>query len=150
MEEKKEKAKGGNTKYIIGVIVLVVLIIAIYSIVPTPAPLVTTTTNTIGGNTTGGGTAGSSLDVFAKCLTAKGVKMYGAYWCPHCQAQKDMFGEAFQYVDYVECEGAQGNPSACAAAGIQGYPTWIINGKKLEGEQSFDGLATESGCTLQQ
>ena len=29
--------------------------------------------------------------------------MYGAYWCPHCQAQKKVFGESFQYVPYVEC-----------------------------------------------
>src|SRR5215467_2633829 len=43
------------------------------------------------------------LDAFAKCLTAKNAKMYGAYWCPHCQDQKEMFGSSFQYAPYVEC-----------------------------------------------
>lgn len=25
------------------------------------------------------------IDTFASCLTKKGVKMYGAYWCGHCK-----------------------------------------------------------------
>jgi len=27
-------------------------------------------------------------DAFARCLTDRGVKMYGAFWCPHCVEQK--------------------------------------------------------------
>ena len=36
--------------------------------------------------------------------------MYGLYWCPHCIEQKQMFGEAFHYVPYVECaiKGSRG------------------------------------------
>ena len=26
-------------------------------------------------------------DGFARCLGDRGVKMYGAWWCPHCQEQ---------------------------------------------------------------
>ena len=40
----------------------------------------------------------SRLAAFAKCLSAQQAKMYGAYWCPHCAEQKEMFGGAFQYV----------------------------------------------------
>jgi hypothetical protein len=40
----------------------------------------------------------SRLEAFAKCISAKQAKMYGAYWCPHCAEQKEMFGGAFQYV----------------------------------------------------
>jgi hypothetical protein len=29
---------------------------------------------------------------------------------------------------------------ACSAAGLQSFPTWIIKGEKVEGEQSFDTL----------
>lgn len=29
--------------------------------------------------------------------------MYGSVNCPHCQKQKAMFGDSFQYVTYVEC-----------------------------------------------
>jgi len=41
-------------------------------------------------------------DELAQCLTSQGVKMYGAYWCPHCQDQKDDFGASFTYIDYIE------------------------------------------------
>ena len=42
-------------------------------------------------------------DAFARCLTERGVKMYGAWWCPHCVEQKEMFGASFEYAPYVEC-----------------------------------------------
>src|ERR1041385_8352379 len=45
----------------------------------------------------------STLDSFAQCVSAKGARMYGAWWCPHCADQKELFGFAFQYVNYVEC-----------------------------------------------
>jgi thiol-disulfide isomerase/thioredoxin len=40
---------------------------------------------------------------FAQCLTDSGAKFYGAFWCPHCQAQKSMFGGAKTLLPYVEC-----------------------------------------------
>src|SRR5258708_10657052 len=43
------------------------------------------------------------LDAFAKCLTVKRAKMYGAYWCPHCEDQKEKCGSSFDYAPYVEC-----------------------------------------------
>jgi 2-hydroxychromene-2-carboxylate isomerase len=33
----------------------------------------------------------------------------------------------------------------CKAAGISGFPTWIIDGKSYEGDQTFDQLAEASG-----
>lgn len=92
-----------------------------------------------------------NYDELAKCLTASGAKMYGAYWCSHCQNQKAMFGDSFQYISYVECDakGENGNPTACQAAGIEGYPTWVFgNGEKVPGEMSFEELAQKTGCTL--
>lgn len=87
-----------------------------------------------------------SLDAFARCLSQKGAVMYGAYWCPHCQNQKSMFGDAFRFVNYVECTE---KPHVCTDAGIQGFPTWIFpGGMKLVGVQSLESLAEVSGCTL--
>lgn len=85
----------------------------------------------------------SYIAELAKALAAKGMVMYGAYWCPHCKDQKAVFGDAFQYVDYVECDagGPNANPDECNAKGITGYPTWIYNGTKYEGEQSLSKLA---------
>ena len=85
-------------------------------------------------------------DDFAKCLNNKGILMYGAYWCPHCQNEKAAFGNSFKYVNYVECTQ---ETQRCEAAGIKGYPTWIFpDGKRLEGEQGLDKLSKESGCAL--
>ena len=86
------------------------------------------------------------LDSFAKCLAERGITMYGADWCPHCQNEKKAFGKSFRFVKYVECPN---EPQKCIDAGINGYPTWIFSdGKKLEGEQGLEKLSRESGCEL--
>ena len=90
-------------------------------------------------------------DDFAKCLTEKGVKMYGAYWCSHCQNQKKMFGKSWKFVDYVECAtpGSDSPKDVCVAAGVTGYPTWSFGvDRKVSGELTFEQLASFSGCEL--
>lgn len=82
----------------------------------------------------------------AECLTAKGVKMYGADWCPHCQDQKNLFGSAFKKVNYIEC---QQDPNACLAVGIERFPTWVFpNGARIEGVLALEKLSEISGCQL--
>ena len=85
----------------------------------------------------------------AKHLAETGAKMYGAFWCSHCIEQKETFGAGAQ-IPYVECfpDGwERGTPvaAACDAAKVEGFPTWVINGKKLEGEQTLEKLAELSG-----
>ena len=88
----------------------------------------------------------TGLDDFAKCLTEKGLVMYGAYWCPHCQAQKKLFGDSFQYVKYVECTT---QAQLCLDMKVEGYPTWIASdGARLVGEIPLDKLATVTACQL--
>jgi glutaredoxin len=87
----------------------------------------------------------------AQCLTDKGVKMYGAYWCPHCAKQKKLFGGAFSKVTYVECgvpgESSHQQTKACDDAKIQSYPTWIFpDGSRVTGEQELESLAKKAGC----
>lgn len=84
----------------------------------------------------------------AQALAAKGITMYGAEWCPHCQAQKALFGDAFKLVPYVECPE---NEKICLDKGVRGYPTWITpDGKSYEGEQTLETLAQLSGFNLAQ
>ncbi|NEQ99304.1 MAG: vitamin K epoxide reductase family protein [Cyanothece sp. SIO2G6] len=93
-------------------------------------------------------TSGESEIALAQHLSAIGVKKYGAWWCPHCHAQQTLFGQqAFEYIDYVECDeaGVDPQPQACRAAGVQSYPTWEINGETYAGVQSLQTLATLSG-----
>jgi hypothetical protein len=93
----------------------------------------------------------SRLDAFAKCLTAKQAKMYGAFWCPHCEEQKDKFGSSFQYAPYVECgiKGSKGIEPVCTQAGIKRFPTWIFaDGTRVEGEHELNFLGEQTGCSL--
>ena len=93
----------------------------------------------------------STLDGFAQCLTAKGAKMYGAWWCPHCAEQKEMFGLAFHYVNYVECSepGLRTENDACKQAGIKNFPTWQYpDGSRTEGYQPLSTLSEKTGCAL--
>ncbi|MCL6434927.1 MAG: hypothetical protein K6T90_12070 [Leptolyngbyaceae cyanobacterium HOT.MB2.61] len=89
-----------------------------------------------------------SVTALARHLKAIGAKMYGAYWCPHCHHQKDMFGAVFNlYINYIECDprGYKAQPALCKAARIEAYPTWEIKGKLYPGVQSLEELATLSG-----
>ncbi len=92
----------------------------------------------------------AALEGFAECLTAKGVKMYGAYWCPHCQNQKEIFGDSFKHITYIECASNENlKKKTCEQAGIQGFPTWVFaDGSRLEGEKSLEILSEKSQCAL--
>lgn len=83
------------------------------------------------------------VEKLAKFMTTQGMVMYGAYWCSHCNAQKELFGDAFKFVDYVECDskGPNPNPDECIAQGIEGYPTWVYKGQKYSGQKSLADLA---------
>lgn len=80
----------------------------------------------------------------AEHLTTIGAKKYGAFWCPHCYEQKQLFGqEAFDKVNYIECDPQGQNPQrdTCIAAGIQSFPTWEIDGKFYPGTKTLKELA---------
>src|SRR3989338_7504677 len=68
------------------------------------------------------------LDGFAQCLGEKGATFYGAFWCPHCQNQKKLFGRSERLLPYVECStpDGQGQTMECREKEIQSYPTWIF------------------------
>lgn len=85
---------------------------------------------------------------FAMHVANSGAKMYGAFWCPHCQQQKAYFGESAKRLPYVECSpDGQGSPQAseCQAMKIESYPTWIINGKRFEEVMTLQQLADATG-----
>ena len=83
----------------------------------------------------------------AEHLTVQGSKMYGAFWCPHCAAQKERFGDAVDSIPYIECDpnGENAQPDLCQAKAIQAYPTWEINGEFHLGVKSVEELAKLSG-----
>ena len=92
-----------------------------------------------------------TLDAFASCLKDKGVIFYGAFWCPHCQSQKALFGRSSRLLPYVECSNPDGQSqnALCTEKGIQSYPTWeFADGTREIGEIPLARLAEKSSCTL--
>ena len=96
-------------------------------------------------------TASSKYDALAQCIKKQGVIFYGAFWCPHCQRTKALFGSAAHYLPYFECStpDGQGQTQACIDKKIQSYPTWIRpDGEIMNGEHPIEEWASFSGCTL--
>lgn len=90
-------------------------------------------------------------DSLANCLKDKGVKFYGAFWCPHCQTQKQMFAKSAKKLPYVECSTPDGKAQnqVCIDAGIASYPTWVFpDGTVITGEQEPAKLAEQAMCSV--
>jgi len=87
----------------------------------------------------------SDYSTFAECLTTNGAVMYGTSWCGYCQNQKNLFGDGFEKIKFIDCDSER---ETCILDGIQGYPTWIINKVKYPGIQSLERLSEITGCPL--
>lgn len=93
-----------------------------------------------------------AYDNLAQCIKKQGVIFYGAFWCPHCQRTKAIFGSSAKYLPYVECSTAngQGQTQICIDKKITSYPTWVRpDGQIMNGEHTVDEWAAFSGCTVQ-
>jgi thiol-disulfide isomerase/thioredoxin len=92
-------------------------------------------------------------DTFAQCLKDKGAVFYGAFWCPHCQATKKLFGSSAKLLPYVECSNPDGQSQnqTCNDKKIASYPTWeFADGSRLTGELTLQQLADKTSCVLPQ
>lgn len=79
-------------------------------------------------------------------LRRQGVLFYGAWWCPACFKQKNLFGQqAGNKLPYVECEKTEEQRQRCEKDGISAYPTWVHGDQRLEGVQNLERLGQWSG-----
>ncbi|CAE7698328.1 unnamed protein product [Symbiodinium pilosum] len=69
----------------------------------------------------------------ARKLEEKRAVLFGAYWCPYCDQERqalgrEVFANGKAYVRYVECDprGENGQPGLCQAAGVTSFPTWAV------------------------
>jgi len=91
------------------------------------------------------------LDAFAKCLTENGVSMFGADDCTWCNRQKELFGESFVLVDYVNCRQSE---VKCQVKSLEGMPTWTQHAKdgtelkRNAGVLTLRELEDFSGCQI--
>lgn len=87
------------------------------------------------------------LKALATHLRDSEARFYGAYWCPVCQEQKEMFEASAHRLPYVECtpRGRSGTLNfTCVANDVKDYPTWIIGGRRYVGVLSIDRLTSLS------
>ncbi len=95
----------------------------------------------------------ANIKEFSNCLAEKGLKVYGAGWCGHCQNLIEYFGgeEAISPI-FIECSDAQRNPTEnaglCEKEGITGYPTIKIDGESYTGARTFEAFAEATGCSV--
>lgn len=94
-------------------------------------------------------------DQFAQCVKDKGVTFFGAFWCPHCQAQKARFGSSAKFLPYVECStpDGQGQTKVCKEAGVTTYPTWQWSASTTDrtiGEVELSEISSKTSCPLPQ
>ncbi|MCX6752016.1 MAG: thioredoxin domain-containing protein [Candidatus Nomurabacteria bacterium] len=96
-------------------------------------------------------------DAFATCLKDKGAVFYGAFWCPHCQAQKKLFGSSAKLLPYVECStpDASDQTQVCKDKKIENYPTWeLADGTRIPDDSltgagvKLETLAAKTSCVL--
>lgn len=84
------------------------------------------------------------------CLRLKGVKMYGAPSCSHCEQQKSIIGQELFHkgVTFVNCDEFA---SICEKKNLKGYPTWIqeregVELMRMDGVLEPIDLARDFGC----
>jgi len=92
------------------------------------------------------------LTGLANCLTEKGVKFFGTAECPWCIKQKELFGEAVEFLPYIECTpgiATEQETAMCEEANVRGVPDWRFPGQEpVTGMQSIERIAELSGCTI--
>lgn len=92
-----------------------------------------------------------AFDNLAKCMEKKGVKFFGAYWCPACNNQKRIFGNSEKYLPYIECSdpGQRNQNETCSTAGIEQYPTWEFpGGERSVGIMTPEELSEKTDCPI--
>ncbi len=102
------------------------------------------------GELTAEGEPGEDLVAFAKALADSGTRFFGAAWCTHCSAQKQLFQDGGKYLPFLEVTNPDRTPKQIAVdEGITEYPTWEFpDGSRLTGVQSLQTLSQRSGVAI--
>lgn len=126
-------------------------------VTPTPSPAYADASSALrGGETVAAGAIASAVAPppapavatapasLLKDLKSLDTKLYGAFWCSHCAEQKEALGPDWRmYITYVECDkDGKDFKGQCKIDGqkLRGYPTWTIQGIKIEGERTIEEL----------
>lgn len=81
----------------------------------------------------------------AQCMTDAWAIMYGTERCQHCKNQKSRFWEAFELINFVDCDA---NRIQCQAAWVKWFPTWVSWSETFAWDMKLEQLAEIYGCQL--
>lgn len=90
---------------------------------------------------------------FAKALATGGVTLYGAAWDANTTAQRQLFGDGAQFLNFVEVSNADHTLNGTATANniTTTSPTWVFaNGDRLTGNQTLATLSTQASIAIPQ
>ena len=107
------------------------------------------------------GAVAQDLVAFAKAIADSGTRFYGASWCGHCTAQKELFEDGAEYLPFIEVtnldspvtmnEVGLGNNQELNPTGvpISSFPTWEFpDNSRLSGSLSLETLSARSGVPI--
>lgn len=113
---------------------------------------------TLQSGSTSSNTAKATIDVvaadlvaFARALRAAGAKLYGAGWSAETTAQKALFQDGGQFLDFVEVTNPDRSPNSVATNNniTPPYPTWIFaDESRLVGVQTLQAIADHAGIDI--
>lgn len=86
----------------------------------------------------------SEKEILAKCLTQKGIYLYGTINCPNCDVQKEKFGEAIKDIVYINCFVQKENCTKYSEQKI--YPYWGMDETVIVGPIPLDKLKEKTNC----
>lgn len=116
----------------VGVIVLLIVWLVIYSFSKTDYQPELSSTQTI------------DVVEFAEYLASEGWTMYGINSCGYCKIQREAFGVAIDKIVYVDCFDidTKAQKKECRDMNITGYPSWVSpDGEIFPGSRSLESLA---------
>ncbi len=92
------------------------------------------------------GTLANDLAAFANVLRANGVTLFGAAWDSTTTAQRQLFGDGSQFLNFVEVTNPNHTFNTIATENniTTTSPTWIFSdGSRLTGTQTLEALALQ-------
>jgi arsenate reductase-like glutaredoxin family protein len=81
----------------------------------------------------------------AFCLNKNEAEFYGSTFCADCEKTKELFGQSFKLIHYVDCGKELEN-----CPNIQNVPAWFIEKEIHYGLKNITGLKKMSGCIVNQ
>lgn len=109
-----------NLGIIVGVIIFVIIVLYIKSLVSCPNP----------------------QEKIVECIANNSV-LYIQAGCPHCDKQKEKFGECSKMLNIIDCTKT---PEKCINANIKRIPCWVINETIIEGVYEINELKEMMNC----